>query len=263
MKLLALLSACKPIGIGIAGLAIIGGGASAVLNINHEENPTPQIATLEEVEIEVPTLDVEIEVVDEETEGTEEKVEVTPPHTEASQAPTKQPSNLPKASDSPTITKEDPHGAASYNGMSRIQYEDAVKYTCPSQREENIFETWRPAMSRLISIGRYSKYVGGPVPHNTSTSYTAYYSNEAARVLELTWDEAKINKQSSSRAYIDIENTIVQFYFDWDNLIVSWGKKDRDKAPVNVAETANLLADSLTSHLHYIDSSYKSRCPND
>lgn len=268
---IAILTFCKPILVGATGVVVATGGAIAGINaLQPVDIDIAEEATIIE-EAEVSTLEpqvVEVEVEVEETEEVKEvsKVEagITPPHTNASQAPTKQQTNLPKVSDNPTITKEDPHGSASYNGMSRKQYEDAVKYTCPSQREENVFETWRPAMSRLISIGKYSAYVavGAEVPIDGVYTITGV----PQAYLEPTWDAYKqYPSRFSGEGWflVAIEDKTVKFYINLSTLQISWGKEDRSEVSNAIAETADYLSISWTNYLRNLDTSYKKRCPND
>lgn len=253
----ALALACKPLFVGALGISVLGGGAITTFNALSAYDEPIAIATEEEgiiVEGEPETMEVALEV----SPSTQSIEEISKPKGTPT-TPT-----APKTTDTVSITKEDPHGAASYNGMSRIQYEDAVKYTCPSQREENIFETWRPAMSRLISIGKYSAYapIGREVPDNGV--YTIIGAPQA--YLELTWDRYKQYPSQFTEEgsfLVSIENKTVRFYINWNTLTVSWGKEDRDKVSTSLAEMADYLSGSWTSYLQQLNSSYKTRCPND
>lgn len=83
MKLLTLLSACKPIGVGVASLATIGGGAIAVMNSIPTTIPAPE-AVVEEAEV---------VVVEDTVETPEGDKEDTPAQgsTEATETPAPQP----------------------------------------------------------------------------------------------------------------------------------------------------------------------------
>lgn len=177
-------------------------------------------------------------------------------------APSKNPSNLPPNDD--TVVRTNPErgdAAVSYNGMTQMQYEDAVKYMCPSQIPDNRFTV--SGRSRLNSIGKYSRYVStGIITHNTNT-YPAYYPTELARVAELSWDYYKMFNYGRDSTFVDIDGKVVVFYFDWNDLSVSWGKENRDKATQSVQETADMLANSVTAHLRSLEAAYVARCPND
>lgn len=251
---------------------ILGAGVVCALLIPALQ-PTKQLEEVSEPVLPVILLDDTIEQaiatmednsISTGNEGTEvaDGNEVTPPHTDATQAPAKTPTNLPPNNDTVVRTNTERGDANnSFNGMTRLQYEDSIKYLCPSQVPDNRFAA-STGRSRLNSIGKYSAYISdGTVTHNTST-YPAYYPTELARIAELAWDSYKSFGYGQEGTFVEIDNKVVKFYFDWNTLTVSWGKVNRDKAPESVAEMADILASSVTNHLRSINSTYNSRCPN-
>lgn len=258
--------------------ALFGASACAMIAVSGLYNAsTPFVkesipsSLIDEVEIEVeiePQSIVQLMPVDEEpviASGIEEQPTTQSPTTasELPPAPAKTPVNLPKQGDKVTITKNDAHGSANYNGMTRLQYEDAVKYTCPSQREENLFETYRPAMSRLISIGKYS--ANAPIGHGVPDNGVYSITNFPQSYLEVTWDEYKkypSRYTGEGEVLVKIDDKIITFYVNWNSLSITWGKQDRSKVSSTTAETADYLCTTWTNYLRSLDSSYKTRCPN-
>lgn len=137
------------------------------------------------------------------------------------------------------------HGAPMYNNMPRKQYEDSIMGLCPSQVPDNIW-TQSGGRSRLNSIGKYSKYISGVVPHNT-TSNTAYYPYEMNTVIELSWDTWKTYGYGQTNNYVDINGNIVLVSYNWSSLSVT-GAGEYDN--------------QWTNYLRQLDNTYRNKCPN-
>lgn len=268
MKLLALLNACKPIGVGIASLSVLSGGALATINTLTAETPEPEIVVVEETETSV--LEAQEETLVMSSESTTQYQSTTSAQVTGTQP--KQDGNgatghtaalgysTPEPTKEPVKYVNPENGAVNRKYLTQNDFELAYLGVCP----QNVVEGDYPyPLAAGVALG----YLTNSVNIYDSMSLTDYMFSVMKSGLNYYRPNDGFgyahNLGVNTTGEDGVDRWALAVTIDWPSRKIGWKRVDNgDKALVGTRlyNDMEVLTSRMTSRLHQRESEFKAKC---
>lgn len=283
MKLLTLLSACKPIGVGLAGIAVIGGGTMATITASQP----PENIVLEgvvdpvvEAVAEAPKEKQPEQKAEEKKEETPEPVVAPPKQSTTSDTTTKQTFTYIPPADSPNgptghaaapsyNTPEPAKPTVKYKYTSVYEFEEAFRGVCPQDVPD---DAWPDKLRPGVALG---------------ILHSAYGSKDPLAYADEIWSQMK---EDPNRGFdgggiwlfgsdlfdsllgsdgVDQWKYMVGFTLNWSTKTVDWRRVNEDKyykgkegfgTDSDVYIKMERAAKQMTARIRQRESEFKAKC---
>ena len=272
MNLSTLLCITKPLGIGLASTAIIGGGTIIVINAITDMQQSGEVAIVGEQggqegqEAEAITTDSEPNVVEPEQVVEPEKI-TTPEPEKPTQSATHTPSKPTAPMSQPTVTPQPtPTPAPStptYKYTNAIEFQRAYMGWCPKDVPA---DAYHHALPKSIALGYMD------------IDYFSYKTPEEAAIYVWSWYQgARVNSVNDGSAFLDIyydkmNAPIISNNQSYENFVIkadgytktvtwdTWDKNGKVKLPQDVIKAMDNVTKRIHDKMVQLDQQYYAKC---